>query len=91
MEAKTGKQVWQTKSPGADGYQANGYAMTGAPIVANGVLMVGVAGAEYSHRGFVEGYDPETGKHLWRLYTVPAKGEPGSDTWEGDTSTRRRW
>jgi alcohol dehydrogenase (cytochrome c) len=60
--------------------------MTGAPLVANGVVVVGVAGAEFSHRGFLEGYDPETGKHLWRLYTIPGKGEPGSETWEGDSN-----
>jgi len=85
LDAKTGKQVWQTASPEPVDIK-NGYAMTGAPLVANGVLVVGVAGAEYSHRGFLEGYDPETGKHLWRLYTVPAKGEPGYDTWEGDSA-----
>ena len=40
--------------------------MTGAPLIANGVVIVGVAGAEFSHRGFLEGYDAKTGKHLWR-------------------------
>jgi len=84
LDAKTGKELWKTKSPEPVDVK-NGYAMTGAPLVANGVVVVGVAGAEYSHRGFLEGYDPETGKHLWRLYTIPAKGEPGSDTWEGDS------
>ena len=85
LDAKTGKELWKTKSPDPVEVK-NGYAMTGAPLIANGVVVVGVAGAEYSHRGFLEGYDPETGKHLWRLYTVPAKGEPGSDTWEGDSA-----
>jgi alcohol dehydrogenase (cytochrome c) len=84
LDAKTGKEVWKTKSPEPTSIE-NGYAMTGAPLVANGVVVVGVAGAEYSHRGFLEGYDPETGKHLWRLYTIPAKGEPGSETWESDS------
>ena len=60
--------------------------MTGAPLVANGVVVVGVAGAEYSHRGFLEGYDPETGKHLWRSYNIPGKGEKGAETWKGDTN-----
>ena len=59
--------------------------MTGAPLVVNGVVIAGVAGAEFSHRGFLEGYDAETGKHLWRHYNIPAKGEPGSETWEGDS------
>lgn len=85
LDAKTGKEVWKTASPEPTSV-ANGHAMTGAPLVANGVVVVGVAGAEYSHRGFIEGYDAETGKHLWRLYTIPAKGEPGSETWEGDSS-----
>ena len=64
---------------------ANGYAMTGAPLIVNGVVITGVAGAEFSHRGLLEGYDAKTGKHLWRIYTIPAKGEPGSETWEGDS------
>jgi alcohol dehydrogenase (cytochrome c) len=85
LDAKTGKEIWKTKSP-APATTENGYAMTGAPLIANGVVVVGVAGAEFSHRGFLEGYDPATGKHLWRLYTVPAKGEPGSETWEGDSN-----
>jgi alcohol dehydrogenase (cytochrome c) len=85
LDAKTGKEVWKVKSPEPTSVE-NGYAMTGAPLIANGVAIVGVAGAEFSHRGFLEGYDPETGNHLWRLYTVPAKGEPGSETWAGDTN-----
>jgi alcohol dehydrogenase (cytochrome c) len=85
LDAKTGKELWKVKSPEPVDY-TTGYAMTGAPLIANGVVVVGVAGAEYSHRGFLEGYDPDTGKHLWRLYTIPAKGEPGSETWEGDSS-----
>ena len=85
LDAKTGKELWNTVSP-EPATIANGYAMTGAPLVINGVVVVGVAGAEYSHRGFVEGYDAQTGKHLWRLYTVPALGEPGSETWQGDSA-----
>jgi alcohol dehydrogenase (cytochrome c) len=84
LDAKTGKEVWMTKSPDPVTH-ANGYAMTGAPLVANGVVIAGVAGAEFSHRGLLEGYDAKTGKHLWRTYTIPAKGERGSETWEGDS------
>jgi alcohol dehydrogenase (cytochrome c) len=84
LDAKTGKEVWQVKSP-EPATHANGYAMTGAPLVVNGVVIAGVAGAEFSHCGFLEGYDAKTGKHLWRTYTIPAKGEPGSETWEGDS------
>jgi alcohol dehydrogenase (cytochrome c) len=84
LDAKTGKTIWETKSPDP-ATPANGYAMTGAPLIVNGIVIVGVAGAEYSNRGFIEGYDAKTGKHLWRTYTIPAKGEPGSETWEGDS------
>ncbi len=85
LDAATGKEVWTAKSPDPVTH-ANGYAMTGAPLVVDGVVIMGVAGAEYSHRGLLEGYDAKTGNHLWRLYTIPAKGEPGSETWEGDSA-----
>ncbi len=90
LDAKTGKQVWEAKSPEPT-TTANGYAMTGAPLIANGVVVVGVAGAEYSHRGFIEGYDPETGKHLWRHWNIPAKDEPGTEVLERRYQSRRRW
>jgi alcohol dehydrogenase (cytochrome c) len=85
LDARTGKEIWTAHSPEPVSH-ANGYAMTGAPLVVNGVVIVGVAGAEFSHRGLLEAYDARTGKHLWRTYTIPAKGEPGSETWEGDSA-----
>ena len=83
-DAKTGKQVWKTKV--AD-YQ-DGHAITSAPLIANGVVMTGIAGGEYGTRGFVDGYDPETGAKLWRTYTTAAPGEKGGDTWPGDTASK---
>src|SRR6266566_86 len=59
----------------------NGYYMTLAPLVAAGKVMVGASGGELGIRGFVAAFDPDTGKELWRVYTVPAPGEPGSETW----------
>ena len=81
LDAKTGKEVWRTKSSDPK----DGYSMTVAPLVANGVVIAGVAGAEYGIRGYLEGFDAQTGKSLWRTYTIPDKGEPGSETWPGDT------
>lgn len=81
LDAKTGKEVWRTKS----GDPKEGYSMTGAPQIANGVLIAGVAGAEYGHRGYLEGFDTATGKSLWKTYTVPALGEKGSETWANDS------
>src|SRR5262249_31559149 len=58
---------------------------TGAPIVANGVLISGMSGGEFTTRGFLDGWDPETGRKLWRRYTIPAPGEPGSETWPANS------
>ena len=84
MDAKTGKQLWKSKA--AD-YQ-DGHAMTSAPLIANGVVMTGIAGGEYGTRGFVDGWDPATGKQLWRFYTTAAPGEKGGNTWPGDTASK---
>src|SRR5712671_4430776 len=73
-DAETGKEIWNTRS----GDPKDGLAMTGAPLVANGVVITGVAGSEFSARGYIEGYDAETGQRLWRRYTVPRPGEPGA-------------
>jgi alcohol dehydrogenase (cytochrome c) len=77
LDMKTGKEVWNQKF--AD--RQEGYYSTGAPIVANGVVISGMAGGERTTRGFLDGWDPETGTKLWRRYTIPAPGEPGSETW----------
>ena len=80
LDAKTGKLVWETKL--AEN-KAN-YYFTLAPLIAKGKVMVGSSGAEYGIRGFVAAVDAETGKEAWRTYTIPAPGEPGGDTWQGD-------
>lgn len=81
LDMKTGKVLWdQVFADFKEGYTA-----TGAPIVANGVVISGMAGGEFTTRGFLDGWDPETGKKLWRTYTVPAPGEPGSETWPRGT------
>jgi alcohol dehydrogenase (cytochrome c) len=77
LDARTGKEVWATQV--ADSKAA--YYMTLAPLIADGKVMVGASGGEFGVRGFVAAFDPETGKELWRTYTIPAPGEPGSETW----------
>jgi alcohol dehydrogenase (cytochrome c) len=77
LDMQSGKQLWNERF--ADWKE--GYYATGAPIVANGVLISGMAGGESTTRGFLDGWVPETGKKLWRRYTIPAPGEPGSETW----------
>lgn len=77
LDQKTGKQVWKTKVA----EWKDGYSITGAPSIANGVLVTGVSGAEFGIRGFIDGYDPATGKQLWRRHTTAEPSEPGGDTW----------
>jgi alcohol dehydrogenase (cytochrome c) len=81
LDAKTGRVVWQKVV--ADNKAA--YYITLAPLIAGGKVMVGASGGETGVRGFVAAYDPETGNEAWRTYTIPAPGEPGSETWpKGD-------
>jgi alcohol dehydrogenase (cytochrome c) len=61
-----------------------GYAATLAPLVLDGKVIVGISGGEYITRGFIDAYDPDTGERLWRFYTIPGPGEPGSETWPDD-------
>ncbi|MDZ4360529.1 MAG: PQQ-dependent dehydrogenase, methanol/ethanol family, partial [Variovorax sp.] len=81
MDANTGKQLWKVKA--AD--YLDGQAMTSAPLIANGVVMTGIAGGEYGTRGFIDGWDPATGNKLWRFFTTAAPNEKGGNTWPGDT------
>jgi len=81
INAKTGKEVWATKTAA----NKQGYYMSLAPQVADGKILIGTSGGEWGIRGFVAAFDPETGKELWRTYTVPAPGEVGSESWpKGD-------
>lgn len=85
LDLKTGKEVWKQKAA----EWKEGFSMTGAPLVADGVLITGISGAEFGVRAFLDGWDPETGKKLWRRYTIPGPGEPGHDTWPaGDAYLR---
>ena len=81
LDMETGTELWNQKFA----ERSEGYYSTGAPIVANGVLISGMAGGESTTRGFLDGWDPETGEKLWRRYTIPAPGEPGSETWLSDS------
>jgi alcohol dehydrogenase (cytochrome c) len=86
LDMKTGKEVWKKKF--ADWHE--GYYTTGAPIIANGVLISGMSGGESTTRGFLDGWDPETGKQLWRRYTIPEPGQPGSETWPANSDAWTR-
>jgi alcohol dehydrogenase (cytochrome c) len=79
-DKETGKIVWQRQVANPD----KGEVVTGAPLIVHDMAITGVAGAEYGIRGWIAATDLNTHQELWRTYTIPAKGEPGSETWKDD-------
>jgi alcohol dehydrogenase (cytochrome c) len=80
LEMKTGKVIYDIEMASAK----DGFAATGAPLVVKDKVIAGIAGGEFANRGFLDAYNPETGERVWRFYTIPAPGEPGSDSWKGE-------
>jgi alcohol dehydrogenase (cytochrome c) len=79
IDSKTGRARWDVE---VIPYQNSGYSITMAPLVVKDKVLVGVGGGENGIRGFLDAYDANHGKRLWRLYTIPGPGEPGHETWK---------
>jgi quinohemoprotein ethanol dehydrogenase len=88
LDAKSGHSIWDVITVD----QSKPYAITGAPRIAKGMVLIGNAGSEFGVRGYLSAYDAESGKLVWRTYTVPgdpAKGfeskalESAAKTWHG--------
>jgi alcohol dehydrogenase (cytochrome c) len=79
LHRATGALLWETEM--ADWRQ--NYNGTGAPMVVGNLVVSGIAGGDEGVRGFVAAYDQTTGKEVWRFWAVPARGEPGAETWKG--------
>ncbi len=77
LDRRTGGVLWDIT---VDDFKV-GYAVTQAPLVVKDKVIIGIAGGDIPTRGFIDAYDPATGKRLWRFYTIPGAGEPGSETW----------
>ena len=77
LAQQTGRVVWSV----SNGNWQDGYTMTMAPLYYNGLVIVGVSGGEYGARGSVTAYDARDGHLVWRFYTIPSPGQPGSATW----------
>src|SRR3981081_1868570 len=84
LNKATGEKVWERKI--AD--PASGETLTMAPLIVRDVAIVGPAGGEFGIRGFIDGTDLNTGKQVWRTYTIPGAGEPGNETWKDG---QERW
>jgi len=82
LDAKSGVVRWDVSVEN----NKFGYYLTSAPLALDGKIVVGVSGAEAGIRGFLDAYEPKTGKRLWRTFTIPAPGEPGAETWGGSDS-----
>jgi alcohol dehydrogenase (cytochrome c) len=81
LDAKSGKPVWNVTVARAEA----GYSLMHAPLVIKDKVIVGVAGGEFGIRGFLAAYDARTGKQEWKFDTIPGPGEPGHETWSGDS------
>ena len=76
LDRHTGTEEWRTLTID----QSRNYSITGAPRVANGVVLIGNGGSEYGERGYVSGYSAATGEQLWRFYTVPGNPADGFES-----------
>jgi alcohol dehydrogenase (cytochrome c) len=86
IDANTGKLAWSTTV--ADASSCPGqpcYVITHAPLVVKNKVIVGVGGGEGPIRGFIAAFDSKTGTEVWKFHTIPAAGEPGAETWSGDS------
>jgi alcohol dehydrogenase (cytochrome c) len=81
LDASTGRKKWQTKVA----EYTHGYAIAVAPLVVKDKVIVGPAGGERGIAGFLAAYDAKSGKEVWRFNTIPHPGEPGNETWAGDS------
>jgi len=81
LDARTGALLWEVQVEDT----MKGYSITSPPLPLKDKIIAGVAGGEYGIRGFLDAYDPATGRRLWRWYAIPGKGEPGNDSWEGNS------
>jgi alcohol dehydrogenase (cytochrome c) len=81
LDASNGSIRWETRVADA----SDGYSITAAPLAVGDLIIVGVSGGEFGIRGFLAAYAADTGKEVWRFNTVPGPGEPGHETWGGDS------
>jgi len=80
IDPKDGESIWEQRTAQIE----FGYSITSAPLVANGIVITGVAGAEYVAKGLLDGWHPQNGDYSWRFNTIAKTGEKGSESWQSD-------
>jgi len=81
LDARNGRLIWEKVFADVRA----GESATAAPLVVKNMVIVGSSGGEYGVRGHIDAFDIDTGAQAWRRYNVPKPGEPGSETWDGDS------
>jgi alcohol dehydrogenase (cytochrome c) len=82
LDQKTGRELWRTN---VEDYAQCGCNITAAPLIVKNKAIVGVTGGDSAHRGYITAFDLATGRLAWRFWTIPGPGEPGHETWSGDS------
>ena len=81
VDARTGQTLWEQQVVDT----MEGSSITSPPLVLKDMVITGMTGGEYATSGHLDAYDAATGKRKWRFYTIPAPGEPGNETWKGES------
>lgn len=81
LDAASGAVLWDVAAARPE----DGYSFTSAPLAVKDLVVIGSAGGEYPTRGFIDAYDARTGARRWRFHTIPEPGQPGNETWSGDS------
>src|SRR6266850_1418847 len=81
LDVRSGHLLWDVAY--TDGNK--NYGATSAPLVVKDKIVVGTSGGDDGVRGFISAYSADSGKLLWKFWTIPAPGEPGSESWPGDS------
>ena len=82
LDRRTGEEVRRVE---VENSKQCGFNITSAPLVVKDLVITGVTGGDSVHRSYINAFDARSGRHRWRFWTIPGPGEPGHETWAGDS------